>query len=280
MGDYINFNGTILRSGDPVITVDNRGFRYGDGIFETMFVENGLVRLKKYHFDRLSSSLQLLQFEKPDFFTKEILSEQINNLCKKNGHQSMARARLMVFRGKGGLFDPENHFPNYIIESWPIINESKKMRDEGLRVEIFPDGRKSTDVFSNLKSNNFLLYTMAALYATKNKLDDCLVLNSDHRICESMIANIFCIKNQEIFTPSLSEGCVSGVMRRFIITELQKTGLIVHEKTFEPQWLSDADEIFLTNAISVIRWVKQWRDQIFRREMISDIYPTIIKNLS
>ena len=89
----------------------------------------------------------------------------------------VARIRLMVFRGNGGIFDPENLLPNYIIETWPLANEAR-LNENGLVLDIFPDAKKSCDIFSNFKSNNYLPYIMAGLYAKKNKLNDCIVLNS------------------------------------------------------------------------------------------------------
>jgi len=279
VGDYINFNGNIVRSDQPVITTESRGFRYGDGIFETMRVTAGSIIFSEYHFDRLFSGIQLLQFEQPAFFTREVLAQQINDLCKRNNHQASARVRLVVFRGKGGLYDPENHIPNYVIESWPLAGDNSDIEKEGLTIDIFPDARKSTDIFSNLKSNNYLPYAMGALYAKKNGLNDCFILNSHGRICDSTIANIFCIKDKIIFTPGLSEGCVSGVMRRYLFASLLAAGFTVQEKEMEPAWLQTADEIFLTNAIFGIRWVEYWRDQSFQNKITSSIHQRFIKNI-
>jgi len=278
VGDYINFNGTIIRSDEPVISSDNRGFRYGDGIFETIRVVDNAIELSAYHFDRLFSGIQLLQFEKPAY-TREMLVEQINDLCRKNNHQSAARVRLVIFRGKGGLYDAENHIPNYIIESWPLADNNREINKEGLHIDIFPDGRKAIDVFSNLKSNNYLLYAMGALYAKKNNLGDCFILNSQERICDSTIANIFFIKNKTIFTPPLSEGCVAGVMRRHLMNKLSEAGFMVCEKETDIEWVRHADEIFLTNSILGIRWVQFWGDQSFKNKITFDIYDNVIKNI-
>lgn len=244
-----------------------------------MRAEGPAIKLSSFHFDRLFSGIQLLQFELPTFFSPQYLSEQVANLCKKNNHQVAARVRLVVFRGNGGLYEPENHVPNYIIESWSLANDIRNMNEEGLRIDIFPDGKKSTDIFSNLKTNNYLLYAMSALYAQKNNFNDCLILNNSNRICDSTISNIFCVKNEIIYTPPLSDGCVYGVMRRYLINELPRTGFKVEEKEIELEWLQQTDEIFLTNAISGIRWVKNFREKSFINKITAVIQQRIIKNL-
>ena len=92
-----------------------------------------------------------------------------------------------------------------------------RFNENGLIIDIFPDARKSVDIFSNLKSANYLPYVMAAIWAKENKLNDALILNQHDRICDSTIANVFWVKDNKIFTPPLNEGCVAGVMRRKIL---------------------------------------------------------------
>ncbi len=146
-------------------------------------------------------------------------------------------------------------------------------------MDVFLDGKKTMDQFSRLKSNNYLVYAMSALYAKKNNLTDCFILNNQDRICDSTIANVFCIKDQMIFTPPLSEGCISGVMRRYLIDQLKISGYSITEKPFEIEWLRSSDEIFLSNAISGIRWVQSWADKSFTHQMCSEIFDAIIKKI-
>ena len=131
MNQYLFYNGQILNNDKPLITADNRGFKYGDGLFETMKLMDGNIRLGNYHFERLFTGLQLLQFDLPSYFTVEYLTKLITELCNKNQH-TIARIRLTVFRGNGGLYDPENHFPNCIIQSWPLQNANLQLNENGL----------------------------------------------------------------------------------------------------------------------------------------------------
>ncbi len=76
-----------------------------------------------------------------------------------------ARVRICFFRGDGGIFDPISHRPNYIIQTWELPENYTELNSNGLELLVYPAGRKSCDQFSNLKSNNALLYLMAAKYA-------------------------------------------------------------------------------------------------------------------
>jgi branched-chain amino acid aminotransferase len=259
VSNFINFNGEVLPSSTAVLTADNRSFRYGDGLFETIKVADGRILLGNYHFERLLAGVRLLQFEEETpFFTAEKLGEQVLELCKRNGHEAFARVRLVVFRGNGGLYDPIDHLPNFIIQSWSLDPRSSELNEEGLVIDVFPHGRKPCDAYSNLKSNNYLLYAMAALYAQQNQLNDCLVLNSYDRIADSTIANLFYCKQGHVYTPPLPEGCVAGVMRRYLIEVLPGIGYPVLEKATTREDLESADEVFLSNALKGIKWVRSF----------------------
>ena len=101
----------------------------------------------------------------------------------------------MIFRGNGGIFDPENNFQIILLKAGRL-HTGMQLNENGLVIDVFPGAKKSCDSFSNLKSNNYLPYVMAGLYAKKNKLNDCIVLNSFDRICDSAIANIFIIEKE------------------------------------------------------------------------------------
>jgi branched-chain amino acid aminotransferase len=278
MNNYIILNGRFKEEKEPLVPANSRAFRYGDGLFETMKSVNGKISLEAFHFERLFSGMKELAFEFPSWCTPSFLREQIVTLLEKNKHLAKARVRLMVFRGNGGLFESDYQTPNYLIESLPLIAEDV-LNEKGLTIDIFPKAFKSRDVYASLKTNNFLPYTMAAIYATQQHLNDCLVLNTSRRICDATIANLFIIKNKVVYTPAISEGCIAGVMRRYLITALPGIGYEVNETSVTPDQLTDADEIFLTNAIYGIRWVKICGNLQYTCEQTIQIYNKLIKPL-
>lgn len=269
MSIFFNYNNKIYKQGEAVIKQDNRSLRYGDGLFETMKMIDGKIILEEYHFERLFAGMEDLQFKKPTYFTAAFLKDEIENLCKKNKHNKYARIRLMVFRGSGGLYDAENNLPNYIIES-SVLESSTELNSNGLIIDVYKDAKKSCDKFSNIKTNNFLPYAMAAFYAKENKLNDCILLNTYERICDTTIANIFIIKNKIIYTPPLSEGCIAGVTRRWMLENLS-TSFKIFEKPLTQNDLLTADEVFLTNSISDLRWVKGFGDKNYDCNLVKKI---------
>lgn len=250
-------NGKLIKQDKAIISPNNRSFRYGDGCFETMKIINNKIILPSYHFERLFSSLQVLQFDVPNYITADYLQTQILEVAKKNCHQKLARVRLTVYRGDGGLYDPQNHFPNFIIQTWDLNPANNILNENGLVIDVFTDAKKVCDNYSYIKSNNYLGYAMAALWAKKNHLNDAILLNPYNRVADATIANIFIVTNGIIKTPNLHEGCVSGVMRRYLLTQLRAENIPVTEATIEHEELLQAHEIFLTNSIYGIRWVKQ-----------------------
>jgi len=284
MSLFINFNGRLVPENSKIIAANNRGLRYGDGLFETMKLQNGEIRLFDLHMERLFKSLALLKFDIPALFTKELILESIIQLSRKNNLEQGGRVRLNVFRGAGGLYDPEDLHPNYVIEIMPLPNHYLHLNENGLVVDIYPDARKTCDIFSNCKTNNYLPYVMAALHAKQHKLNDCLVLNQHDRICDATIANIFWIKDSVIYTPPLSEGCVAGVMRSFLMKKILDAGIAhrsfsvggIKEATLDVKELESAQEVFLTNASYGIRWVKQFRDTIYTNSLTQKIYKELL----
>lgn len=275
---FFTYNDKIYKDGTSVITPANRSLRYGDGLYETIKINKGIIQLSDYHFERLFSGMKTLHFEIPKNFTKTYLKKKIIELSEKNMHDSLVRVRLMVFRGNGGLYDAQNHLPNYIIQTWSIEN-SDELNSNGLTIDIYHDAKKSCDCFANLKSNNCLPYAMAALHAKKIKVNDCILLNSYDRICETTIANIFIIKDDIIYTPSLSEGCVAGVIRRFIIEKLKLSSFKVREKPILLEDMQNADEVFLTNAIKGLRWVKQFKGANYANNTVKKIHTVLIETM-
>jgi len=271
VNSFIHFNGDIFPSGTPLLTADSRGFRYGDGLFETMKVKEGRILLLDQHYQRLLNGSLLLGLEP---LTSEQFTGAVLDLCQRNGHSASARVRLTVFRGEMGQDDAVQ---NYIIQSWPLEKAAEK--PGGLVLGTFPKGRKACDGLSHLKSNNYLLYSMAAMYARNHGWDDCLVLNSRERLADATIANLFYIRDSVFYTPPLSEGVVDGVMRRHLLEALPGAGYAVVEQPVTVPDLMDADEVFLTNAVRGIVWVGSFEGKQFSRRLSAVVDEQLVKTL-
>ena len=268
---FFIYNNQFFRTGVPVITSQNRSFRYGDGIFETMQMHEKKILHLDFHFDRLFAGMKLLQMHLPVFFTVTYFTNTVNKLLAKNFILQNARIRLTVFRGEEPIYNMENNQANFIIETFSLP-EKIALNEKGLVIDLFEDGLKSCDKFSNIKSNNYLISLMALRFASKNNLDEAIVLNSFQRVCESSIANIFIVKNNVLFTPALSEGCVAGVMRRWMLENLPLRNIKIEESQLSLEDLLSADELFLTNSIQPVRWIKHFRNKIYSNEKVKEIF--------
>jgi len=277
---YFNYDGKIYKNGTDLISINSRGLRFGDGLFETMKSSNNIFQFADDHFERLWKGMNVLQFKIPVHLTAKGLQQQIQELLNRNGHNSIARIRLTVFRGDGGLYDNINHLPHYLIQTWPLPDDTGKWLSNGLLLGIYNDVKKSCDILSNHKHNNFLPYAMAALHAKKQKWNDAILLNNQGRICDTTVANIFLIKENVIYTPSLGEGCIAGVMRKNLLQQFSKDKLPFVEGEITIENLEDADEVFLSNSIHNIRWVQSVGDKKYDNKYTQKIFSSFHSTIS
>lgn len=278
MSIYVNYNGRLLKEDEVCISPNNRSFRFGDGCFETMRLVNGKIPLGSLHFDRLFSSLKLLKFELPASFNHEALTEQIVELAQENNHHFSARIRCTFFRGDGALYDVEDHTVNYIIQSFSL-NLVNTLNENGLKMDFYKDAVKCCDSFSHIKSNNFLPYVMAAIWTKENGLDDSLLLNQHGNVADATIANVFIVRNGQVQTSPVTDGGINGVMRRYLINCLTKEGMPFAETSLSPQNVLQAAEVFLTNAIQGIRWVKQVSKSTYGCNVAALLHEKFVKPL-
>lgn len=279
MSIHAVLNGKFVKEEAICISANNRSFRYGDGFFETIKVINQKIVLSDYHFSRLFSSLALLSFDLPVLFSAGYFQNLIEQLVIKNNHQKLARVRITFFRGDGGLYDVVSHYPNHIIQSWPLEPSVNQLNQNGLITDVYTKARKVSDEFSAVKSNNFLCYAMAALWAKTQKLNDCLLLNPYNNIADSTIANVFIVDNGIVKTPPLNDGPVSGVTRKYLLERLPTIDVKCVETSLTTADINQASEIFLTNAISGIKWVKSFGDQQYTNTLSAHIHKQLIRPL-
>ena len=266
----INFNGTLVDKADSKITSNNRGYKYGDALFETLKVVNGKILFWEDHYFRLMASMRILRIDIPMNFTMEFLEVEILKTLKANDLlNSSARVRLNVDRGEGGKYLPSNNAqasfnistephdtPFYIIDS-----------DANYIVDLYKDYFMAPGLLSGLKSNSKALNVIGSIYAEENDLDNCLVLNTNKSVIEALNGNLFLVKGDKIKTPPLEDGCLKGVMRKQILELLAKDiNLFVEETSISPFELQKADELFVTNVIKGIVPITQYRKKSYGTE--------------
>lgn len=253
----INFNGNLVAQSNENIE-QNRGFLYGDAVFETVKVLDGKVLFFEDHYFRLMASMRIIRMEIPLEFTLEFLEAEILKTANAL-NLANARVRLTVYRNGEGRYLPEVRTVSFVITaestSAVYVNTTKKYE-----VELFKDFHISKHLLSTLKTTNRLINVTASIFAEENGYENCLLINEDKNVIEAINGNIFVVKDGSIATPPLSDGCINGIARKKIIEILKKdTSLHFEERSISPFELQKADELFITNIIKGIQSVGQYR---------------------
>lgn len=261
MQNYINHNGNFILSDAPMVTANNRSFRYGDALFETIRLVNYNPQFLKEHLLRLTSGMEVLKMEMNSNLNATFIEHAILELAQKNNVTSDGRVRLTVYRNEGGLYAPSDNKISFVVEVYPIEEKGYILNQKGFTVDLFTEFKKAQNTLSSIKSANSAIYVMAGIHKTKNNLDECLLLNDKHHIIEGISSNVFAVKNGVLYTPPVGDGCVNGVMRKKIIEIAQANKIAVYEISVMQNVLLGADELFLTNTINGIRWVVAYKQK-------------------
>ena len=278
--NFICYNGDFIKAENFKISPKNRAFNYGDGIFETIRANNTEPLFYDDHITRLKKGLDILELVPPNNFDYINLKGKIIRLLNANKHFKAARIRLTFYRKEGGLYTPDKNEFEYLIESDKINNELYIINQKGLVVDIYPHILKPINILSNCKTLNSLLFIKAGLYKNHKNIDDCIILNEKNHIVESICSNIFLVKKNKIYTPSLSEGCIEGVMRKQIISIAKTINLKVYDNGYmTADDLLLADELFLTNAINGIQWAAGYKQKRYYNTTVIEIMKKLNKLL-
>jgi len=268
----INFNGDTLDQEKFSLTAENRGFKYGDAVFETIKVVNNKVIFWEDHYFRLMASMRMLRMKIPMSFTLEFLEKEILSLVKANNTSQKSRVRLTIFRKDGGLYMPKTNEIDFLVEASELNHNIKN----DYKIDIFKDFYNYSGLLSTIKTNNKMLNTLASVFAKENDLDNCILINEKKGVVEVTNGNIFIVKDNIVKTPATTEGCIKGIVRKKVLEILSKNEEFkVEETSISPFEIQKADEVFITNAIIGIQPVTQYKKKTFK----VDFSKKIAKNL-
>ncbi len=243
-------NGKIVPEKRAGISVFDRGFLYGDGVFETMRSYAGVVFKMEEHLGRLFSSLKILGI-RPSH-SKRGIENAIYGILKKCGLKS-AYIRIAITRGEGlGIGSTCPSGPNNVI----IAKELKEYPDwayrKGISAKVAGIKQNEHSLLTSIKSLNFLNYIMARAEAKRAGCDEAILRNTNSYIAEGATSNIFLVKTGRLVTPSLSSGILPGITRQAIIGIAKGLKIPVKEKAVSYAEMLGSDEVFLTNSIAEV----------------------------
>lgn len=262
----INYNGEILSS-DTNLSNSNRGFLYGDGVYETLKIVDNKILFFEDHYFRLMASMRIVRMQIPNNFTLEYIEEQVLNLALANKCQDSARVRFTVFRNDGGYYLPETRIVSYLIQMTPLENKIYSFSDAVYEVDLYKDFFISKQLLSTIKTTNKMINVTGSIFASENDLQNCLLINNDKNVVEALNGNLFMLMGNKLVTPPIDEGCLNGIMRKQVLQIAKKTdGIEVIEEAISPFDLQKADELFITNVITGIQPITKYRKKEFKND--------------
>ncbi|MDM1406647.1 aminotransferase class IV [Myroides sp. DF42-4-2] len=269
----INVNGKLVSTTDLAIE-NNRGFLYGDAVFETVRVLDKKVLFAEDHYFRLMSSMRIMRMEIPMHFTLENFQEEIIKTVEATASQAKAfRVRLTVYRDATGKYLPqENKTIGFVATAEALEEALYTFQDQAYEVELYKDFYVAANLLSTVKTTNRAVNVLASIFASENDYQNCLLVNDKKNIIEAVNGNLFVVSQNTIKTPPLDEGCVKGIMRKQIIELLAKhPNLTLEESPISPFELQKADEIFITNVIVGIQPVTKYRKKTFTTQVSKEL---------
>ncbi len=246
----INYNGNLIPSGSASLEVSNRGFQYGDGIFETIIFRKKEIMFLNEHWERISESVNDLKLNFP--FTRKDLENTLLELLEVNGLMGQsARMKLYIWRKAGGLYAPDHFDAEFLLTADQAQRKKILKFDKvGLADTIFLQKTH----FSHLKTISALPYVMAGIEKKERGLEEIILLDQDGYVAEASSSNIYFLDLNKgtIYTPSLHTGCINGVSRRFLFKNAKQFDLEIKEVLWLPEDLiSDKLSVFTINVAGV-----------------------------
>lgn len=268
-----------MNAAEVPITVANRSFRYGDGLFETLRLRHGSPVFPGDHLQRLNNGMQILGLS-----PLPVNADEINNIILELARQNQlsgARVRIVVFRTGGGTYQPLSDKPELLITAEAIPADDYVLNTKGLKLGMYQENRKFTGTLGAIKSASALLYVLAGRFARINGFDEALILNQHGRICEAVSSNVFLVMpDGTVRTPSEPEGPLPGVMRRNLISIMNEASIPVVEEQITEADILQAEEVFLTNSVQGLQWVLSYRNRRYYHSTTKKLYNSLLQKLS
>ncbi|WP_044404053.1 aminotransferase class IV [Lacinutrix sp. Hel_I_90] len=260
----INYNGTFNKNTEN-LSITNRGYAYGDALFETIKVSYGKLLFWEDHYFRLMASMRIMRMEIPMTFTMEFLEAEVLKTIEANDlGQTSVRIKISVHRNEGGLYSPTTNAVSYVITAKAIENDFYLLNEADYEVDLYKDFYVAPSLLSTLKTNNKALNVLGSIFAKENDLDNCLLLNTNKTVIEALNGNLFLVKGKTIKTPPLTDGCLKGIMRKQILDILEVLpDYSIEETSISAFELQKADELFITNVIHGIQPITKYRKKSY-----------------
>ncbi|HAH51563.1 MAG TPA: hypothetical protein DCL80_10000 [Balneola sp.] len=262
MSSFVNINGTLVLEEEASLPATSRALSYGDGCFETLVSYKSKFLHFEDHFARLQSGLKYLEMNLD--LTKDLLKSEVQKLLKKNELEDEdSVVRIQCYReGSSGYFNISDR-SGFIISNSPIPERGESLNLKTVSIPTIP----SIALERKVKLSNSINYIKAAQEAKKKGGDDALMLTIDKRISETTISNIFWVKGNQVFTPSVNCDLLPGVTRSILIALInQDSELELIEGLFGLEDIYSAEAVFCTNSVMEMKPVSRIDDFSYKTD--------------
>lgn len=263
----INHNGELTAANTPLFSSQNRGFLYGDAVFETLRYGQEHLHFWEDHYFRLMAAMRVFRMHIPMAFTPEFLEQECLRVVQAQSATSPSwRIRLTVFRADGGTYLPTSKEVSYVIEAKPLEDAGYTAK-EAYTVELFKDYYVQKSMLFNLKSTNKALNVIGSIFMQEQGYDNGILVNDDKEVVEFLNGNLFVVADGALRTPPLSSGCLDGIMRKQILRMAKKMDIPCTEEKISPFDLQQVQEVFMVNSIAGVQPVSTFRRTIYENSL-------------
>lgn len=253
--EYVLINGARQTH----IDVADRGFQYGDGLFETLEVLQGIPLFLEHHLDRLQTGCERLQIPMPD---RHLL---IREACELTAHAAQAVLKIIITRGPGGrgYLQPETIQTTRLLALSPYPDFPRHYQTDGVVVRFCRHRLGMNPDLAGIKHMNRLEQILARAEWKGERFQEGLMINQQGHVIEGTMSNVFYYHRHKLKTPPVDQCGVAGIVRALVVNEAMRLSIDVQECYFTPEQLLQADEIFVTNSIIGIWPVNSLADKKF-----------------
>ncbi|MCH2109177.1 MAG: aminotransferase class IV [Polyangiaceae bacterium] len=249
MNIKIWINGELCEGPEATVSVLDRGFLYGDSVFETLRTYRRQVFALEEHLERLHESARRVLIDLP--VTREQLAHEIKRALLELPDQE-SYIRLMVTRGEGGLgLDPKHsENPKRVMIITPLKVPDPEVYLKGAKAISYACARPQDDTAAaGAKIGNYLVAVLAHREAAAAGAIEALLVGPEDTVTEGATSNLFWIEKGRVFTPDLSAGVLAGITRHFVLRAAERLGLQVQLQTPTLTQLLEAEEVFISSSI-------------------------------
>jgi branched-subunit amino acid aminotransferase/4-amino-4-deoxychorismate lyase len=260
---HLLYNWQLLPEEAVALSYNNRAFQYNDGLFDTLIVAQGNIRFLPDHLERMQQAMQVLQIQVPSaLLNPAVFADYVAKLIKQNNLTvPQVRVKVHIWRAPGGLFTPEQNSAECLITA----------QAQNIIPGVIPKADFATTVKNNFSVLSFFKgpfaakYVLASLEKKQRVLDELILLDEQGHVSEALVANVFWVKNQVVYTPTLHTGCIAGITRKNLLRVATNLTIDVQEGFYSVEDLLAAEVVFTSN-VTGLRFVAAVGDKKFALE--------------